>query len=553
MKALHIKRLNWTIACIALVLTGSIGFSSCSKDREQVEEIVKIEGTKLMLNVSGIDESQSIPTKGSKAKVAESSIGSNKVLEFPEFDAVLETDYNVPFTASKSKLKGASSNGDSKGIKAAAIENGVKYRLYLFSQDGSQLISSTQFISGTQGIIDVTQGTTYKWVTLSYNTAEDVPNITISNTKINLPAGKDILYATGEVSVPTGGSSVNVPINIMFKHKFARLGVELNSQGMFADMTGAKVAIAGVKTATIDVANGTLSDLTTADHEIAFANFVDINPLYQDAKIAYTYTADPAAVAGGIKVNVSDLAIRIDDNSIRQFSSSPVNFAFNVTPVLGNSHRLLVNLLESPLTIEGVRWARQNIYYQGGHNPYRFHHTYAHSNARNTYFSFKGLVPDQFGINSDPCAQIYPTGIWRQASESDFRKLTGFLGIGGKQPTYGTSNNRGYFEFDATGAAAPYPNNKLHFNFNGGSTSVAFINGVVQLTLGNFGSRVDIWTATPGLNLGGLAGFGAWYYHGARGFLGTNDDDLTASLLNVSAIGVDLIETQMKNVRCVRN
>lgn len=551
MRVLYKKQINWTIASLALLLVGSGTFSSCSKDKEHVEETAKVEGTKLMLNVSGIVESQPISTKGSQAKVAASNSGNNKVLEFPEFDAVLQTDNNIPFKAAQSLTKAASTSGSS--TRAAAIENGVKYRLYLFSQDGTQLISSEQFIAGTQGTIDVTQGTTYKWVALSYNTTDDVPAITPTNTKISLPGGKDILYTSGEVSVPTGGSSVNVPINIMFNHKFARLGIELNTQGMFANMTGAKVAVAGIKTASIDVANGALSDLVAADHEIPFVDFKDINALYQDAKIAYTYTADPAAVTGGIKVNVSNLALKIDDNSTRQFSATPVNFSFNITPVLGNSHRLLVNLIESPLTVEGTRWARQNIYYQAGHNPYRFHHTYAHSNARNTYFSFKGLVPDQFGVNSDPCAQVYPTGVWRQASESDFRKLTGLLGIGGKQTTYGSVNNRGYFEYDASGTAAPYPSNKLHFNFNGGSDSFAFVNGILQINLANYGNRAELWTGTSGVNLGGLFGFGAWYYHADRGAFNIHNDDLTASLLNVSVIGVDLVETQLKNVRCVRN
>ncbi|WP_433902719.1 hypothetical protein [Sphingobacterium puteale] len=551
MRVLYKKQLNWTIASIAFLLVGSGTFSSCSKDKEQIEETAKVEGTKLMLNVSGIDESQSISTKGSQAKVAASNSANTKVLEFPEFDAVLQTDNNIPFKAAQSLTKAASTSGSS--TRAAAIENGVKYRLYLFSQDGTQLISSEQFIAGTQGTIDVTQGTTYKWVALSYNTADDIPNVTSANTIISLPGGKDILYTSGEVSVPTGGSSVNVPINIMFNHKFARLGIELNTQGMFANMSGATVAVAGIKTASIDIASGALSDLVTADHEIPFVDFKDINALYQDAKIAYTYTADPAAVTGGIKVSVSNLALEIDDNSTRQFSATPVNFAFNITPVLGNSHRLLVNLIESPLTVEGTRWARQNIYYQAGHNPYRFHHTYAHSNARNTYFSFKGLVPDQFGVNSDPCAQVYPTGVWRQASESDFRKLTGVLGIGGKQTTYGSVNNRGYFEYDASGTAAPYPSNKLHFNFNGGSDSFAFVNGILQINLANYGNRAELWTGTSGVNLGGLFGFGAWYYHADRGAFNIHNDDLTASLLNVSVIGVDLVETQLKNVRCVRN
>lgn len=551
MKVFNIRPLHWTIASIALLIGGSTTFSSCSKDNAPTEETTKIEGTKLVLNVSGIDENQRISTKGA-THTDGTEATRTKVLEFAEFDAVLETSNNLPASVSQSLAKTAAANGSSASKRAAAIENGVKYRLYLFSQDGTQLLSSEQFTAGTQGTIDVTQGTTYKWVALSYNSADDVPNVTTANTKISLPGGKDILYASGEVTVPTGGSTVNVPINIMFAHKFARLAVELNTQGMFANMTGAKVAVAGIKTATIDVANGTLSDLVSADHEIPFANFTDIDPLYQDAKIAYTYTADPVAVPGGIKVNVSNLALRIDDNSIRQFSATPVNFAFNITPVLGNSHHLLVNLIESPLTIEGTRWARQNIYYQAGHNPYRFHHTYAHTNARNTYFSFKGLVPDQFGKNSDPCAEVYPKGVWRQASESDFRKLTGVLGIGGKQTTYGSVNGRGYFEYDASGTAAPYPGNKLRFNFNGGSNSFGFVNGVLQINLANYGDRAELWTGTSGLNIGGLLGLGAWYYHAERGAFNIHNDDLTANLLNVSAIGVDFIETQLKNVRCVR-
>ena len=551
MKISRLTRFGWMVTSIALVLGSTVTFTGCSKKDSQIdqtEEGTKLDGTKLVLKVSGIDETQQVSS--AKASIHPTGSSAQKVLEFPEFDAMIAVDNNVPFSAAKSTAK---ANSAASGTRAAAMDNGITYRLFLFSQDGSQLISSAQFTTGSQGTIDVTQGRTYKWVALSYNTGEDVPDVTTANTLIALPAGKDVLYASGEVVVPTGGSSVNVPINILFKHKFARLGVELNSMGMFANMTAAKVEVAGIKTATIDVGSGALSNLVSADQEIAFSSFANIDPAYQDAKIAFVYTADPAAVSGGIKVNVSNLALKIDDGSTRQFSSTPVNFAFNITPTLGNSHRLLVNLLESPLTVEGVRWARQNIYYQAGHNPYRFHHTYAHSNARNTYFSFKGLVPDQFGVNSDPCNEVYPKGIWRQASEPDFRKLTGVLGIGGKNPTYGTASGRGYFEYDASGAAAPYPNNKLHFNFNGGSTSFAVINGLVQINLGNFGTRAEIWTGSSGVKIGGLLGLGAWYYHGEKGLFNSNNADLTANLLNISVIGIDLIETQMKNIRCVRN
>lgn len=550
---LRVKHLSWTAASIALVLASSTTFLSCSKESEQIEETAQLEGTKLVLNVSGIDEGRGISAKGASASADVSKQNTAKIVEFPEFDAVLAIDDNVPLKASQRVVKAAKS-GSSAGVRAAAVENGVKYRLYLFSQDGTQLISSTLFTSGTQGTLDVKQGTTYKWVALSYNTGEEVADISTTNTKINLPAGKDILYATGVTSIPTGGTTVNVPINIAFKHKFARLGVELNSEGMFANMTGAKVAVAGLKTATIDVATGGLSDLITADQEIPFATFVDIDPAYQDAKIAYAYTADPTRVIGGIKVSVSNLALRIDNNTIRQFSSTPVDFAFNVTPTLGNSQRLLVNLIESPLTIDGVRWARQNLYYQAGHNPYRFHHTYAHSNARNTYFSFGGVEPTKFGTYKDACSLVYPQGVWRQASENDFRKLTGVLGIGGKQVTYGKVGNKGYFEYDATGTTAPYPSNKLRFNFNGGSYNINFldIQIIPAFSLQNDGTRAEVWTGTAGLDFGGLAGYGAWYYHGDNGLLTGNTDDLTASLLNFATASGNFAQSQMKNIRCVR-
>lgn len=546
MNTLNIKRANWIVATVLLALGGS-GLTSCSKESSS-EQVIEVDATKIAVNVTGITDEGSISTKSSTTP---SKAQTPKIQSYPEFDATLSVDNQLP--ASPLALATDRRNGKasvSNYLQAASMDAGVKYRLFLYKTDGT-LYSSTLLTSGTAGSLTVVPGTTYKWVALSYNNSDDVADVTTGSTEIALPGGKDILYSTGTIST---GNPAGTAINISFNRKFARLGIELNTMGMFANMETANVSVSGlsVQTATIDLADGSLKTFVDYPQTINFSSFTDINAAYQDAKIAYIYTANDSK--SDIKVAVAGLKIKLDDNSSREFTTT-ANFPFTtVTPVMGQSHRLLVNLIESPLTIENTKWARQNLYYTPGHNGYRFHHTYAHSQARNTYFSFKGTVPDQFGANGEPCGSVYPAGVWRTASEGDYRTLTGLLNIGGKTATYGTVGGNGYSEFTATGTAAPYPSNKLRFNYNGGSTAVGLVNGLVNITLGNFGTQSQYWTATSALGIPGLAGLGAWYYHGQKTLIGNNvNDDLSANLLTASVIGIDVLETQMKNIRCVRN
>jgi len=54
---------------------------------------------------------------------------------------LIEVDNNIPFKAAQFTTKAAAASA--QGARAAAMDNGITYRLFLFSQDGSQLISST--------------------------------------------------------------------------------------------------------------------------------------------------------------------------------------------------------------------------------------------------------------------------------------------------------------------------------------------------------------------------------------------------------------------------
>lgn len=485
------KSKNWVIA-MAILALGTTFTTSCSKS-EDTAEIVATQGTKLVINVSGIaDEQSSIKQKSSVARTIPT------VVSYNEFDATVSVDNQVPASA----LTRATSNfrnsslSTINGSKAASIEEGVKYRLFLFKADGS-LESSTLLTSGTAGSIAVTPGTNYKWVALSYNNTEDVADVAAGSTAIALPGGKDVLYAKGTVSAPTGNA--DVPINITFQRKFSRLAIELNTMGMFADMESANVEVKGLSmsTATIDLTDGSLNNYVNHTQTIDFSKFTNKDPLYSDAKIAYIYTASNAQ--NDVRVEVSNLKIKLDDNSSRQFGATPTRFNFSVTPEMGQSHRLLVNLIESPLTTTAsgastgveTKWARQNLYYVAGHNEYRFHHTNKATSARNTYFSFRGIVPEKFGKNGDPCALVYPEGVWKTADEENFRGLVGslLLGLGAKSGTTGVENGVGYSEYDATGTAAPYPSNKLRFNYNGQQIVLSVVNDLINVNLGDFGTE----------------------------------------------------------------
>ncbi len=154
-------------------------------------------------------------------------------------------------------------------------------------------------------------------------------------------------------------------------------------------------------------------------------------------------------------------------------------------------------------------------------------------------------------MNGDPCAEVYPAGKWRVPTNNDLMALTGTppLYLNGQANTTGSTGGLGYLEYtNATGTAAPYPSNDLHFNYNGGSLSVGIIGGLLQVTFGNLGVTGEYWSSTNGTNILGLIGLGG-YSMLLSNALG---DTMEAELLNVQTLGVDVIESPFKNVRCVR-
>jgi len=548
---------------IMLIFAGAV-FTGCSKDKEADVVAPAGDGSKLMVSVVGVAdlEELSVNTKMAgaalKSTVKTDDVMPSKMLSMNGFDALMEVERNA-IPASKLVITDKKSNTAAAGLRAEAVATGVKYRLFLYKADGT-FVSSTLLTSGSAQPITVETSTTYNWYALSYNNNEDVADIVDrAQPSIKLPVGKDVLYSSGTVTVPDANAGTNTALGIVFKHSLARVGVEINTMGMFADMSkvGIKVSGIAVKTGTLALKTGVLSNLVDTAQTVDYSSFKNVDPAFADAKIAYIYTAD-TQTASPMTVSVNALELKIDDGSIRVFSTLPTTpsvFTFNNFPrKIGATYTARVNMIESALTVDGVRWARQNLYYVGGRNPYRFHHTYKHTNATNTFFAFQALTPESYGLNNDPCTLVYPAGVWRTPSANDFYALEGdlLLGIGGEPHVYGQSDGSlGYVEYTNTGQGTlgPYPGNRLRFNMNGEGVNLSLVENLIQVGLGTtYGVNAAYWSRSEILRIPGVLAAGALNYN-ATG----NNTSLGTALLNLSLLGnVNVAKTNFRNVRCVR-
>lgn len=555
------KRYSPKLALTALALSATLLIVGCSK--ENAPENPLGDGTKIIVNVMGITDMTEVPAKlnasaGDVPTVKSGEIMPKEMINFEAFDA------QVSLTKDELKMKPVSigervtSSLGSGQLMAAAMEPGVTYRLVIYDASDNTVLSSTELVSGTPGEVNVRKGGTYDWYAVSYNNTASIPHPDETNPVINVPEGSDLLYASGTITVDINAPDGNEPLGIVFEHKFSRIGLELNTMGMFADMNSVGVVVNGATgtTGTFDLVSNSFTSSSSDPITVDFSNFENVDPLYGDRKIAYIYSS--VETSTNLSVSINALDIQLDNGANRVFTNlatSPVTFDFVLTPQLGATYTARMNFVESPLTLDGVQWARQNLYYVGGHNPYRFHHTYAHTQQVNSFFSFRGMLPQNYGSDAndgDPCALVYPEGVWRQAEADDFESLTGDGAIlfptPGQTATYGTEGGLGYLEYqDATGVGAPYPSNNLRFNMNGGALSLGLVDGLVQLDLVSYGDEALVWSHDPAVDLG-IAWIGAYAYEGLQ-----SDQTTVVDAVQVGLLGIGVVESSFKNVRCVRN
>jgi len=633
MKFITMKSKSWAVAMAMLALPGAL-VTSCSKDT--ATEQVAPKGDKLTISVKGINNTTSTGAlrQSSGTKTTSTSALQYKVHEFSDVDVAVSVGNKLPVKSTRAVGNGKSGNAFRAAVaeELEAIAEGAKYVLYLYDSQTEEFATSVVLDSETEGTVGgLDLSKSYKWVAISYNDATNTPEVAVDGSSIDLDENVDVLYASGEVDL-----AADPAISITFDHAFARIGVELNTIGVFGTIDDATISVDGLQltTGSIDLFSGALTpNSTTFTPQIDYANFVSVDGVNQDAKIAYVYTAPSTATS--FTVNVKDLDITHVDNiggvTQRTFFSAAAggDFTFNITPEAGKNHHVALNVVESPLTtylgrknIFGqmqnqvtVKWGRSNLYYrgEGDDRNYAFYANNDQKRRADGYFAFEGLEPMSLGSSvegGDPCALVYPAGLWKTPTVTEVNSITtssGVLGnvLGGildavaANPTQGTDNSpmgAQYVQYDITAGGTSSSNafgnatsnsNNLRIFKNGQITNASVLtaigdNGLLGLGLSDLsvdlldvnilGTTISVlgdsynrsgglWTSSRLLSgslldlLGTSVGSQGYHVYQSAALIGGPfiKATTTAELLgNVDALGIDIANVSLKNVRCVR-
>src|SRR5690606_7514610 len=349
MNFIRFKRANWVVVMAMLALPGAL-MTSCSKETTPTEEVAP-KGDKLTISVLGInngDTDASLKSKAGSSNVAKAnaaSVEAPTVYEFADVDMAVSIGNKLPVketnVAVRRMKNGLAANA---GLKMAEeVAAGVKYVVYIY--DGNTFVTSAELESGTEGTIeglDLTKS--YTWVALSYSSDVEVPETTPTSSEIALPENTDALYASGTVDLATDPT-----IGIMFDHVFSRIGVELNTIGVFGEISGTPaVEVTGIELTTgdINLLTGEVTAGSGSPLTLTYADFENVDPAYDDAKIAYVYTAGTAQQTIDVSVQGLDIS-HADGNLARTYFADGATMQTNVTPEMGKSHHILLNVAES--------------------------------------------------------------------------------------------------------------------------------------------------------------------------------------------------------------
>jgi len=574
-------------ALAAFLALGTLAVTSCNKDKNQNGQEVPSDQSQLVVRIAGINDGESTVKKGSTSK-GKSGSHSIELVQSNGFDAIVAVDNNVP-SNDASAFSSVALRASNRLKAATPLGSTTTYRLYLYKNNGGTytFTKSVQFTPGSEAPIQVPNGS-YKWVALSYNNTDAIPDGDASNNLV-LPQNKDVLYAT---SGPTDIiiNSNTAPLNITFNRLYARIAIEVNTLGMFAPINSATIAVTGqsAKAATLNLTTGALTVAASGGTPaLTEVNFTDLDG-NAARKIAYYYTADETAQ--NLSVSVTNLKIQLDNNTERNFGATTLTQNKAITPVRGKNHRFLVGITESALTYGSgtglAQWSRSNLYYKPGDaTPYRFYHTNPQTNDPNSYFSFGAHLPRVLASANaavDACALVYPAGLWKTPTGAQLENVTSRGLLGGLLGDLGLTNIAGidalvivqdalaarvanstatatYSEFtpaagnNAAYGAATSSVNRLRFNYNGYMNTLGALNNLITLNLGNtYGSYNAFWTSenligTPVINLGVK-------YHLGHTTGGNYKAYRTTSLLSAGLLGaVSVINSPLMNIRCVRD
>jgi len=487
--------LKLTVLCIV--------FGSCSDKNEPI-----VGDGNLIVRIKAIEDHQLINAASTSGKkkasintVEKSKIFTGNLINLGDADAIVDFGSDLPNQASvvaetqhgdRPSSRSANIGADAKLNKVANLANmnrGVKYRLLIYDKS-SNLILNQVLTSGASSDIKIDGGLDLTWYAVSLNESADVPNINSSGviSKSSL-INKDLLYASGTLGTKNG---INY-LDITFRRQTAKITMMIDVRGLFGGLEDAS-RVTVVKNAqnenvlqmgSLDIKTGEFLEIGPVVGTVRGADMVSIktDPLTGKAlrqntvKTADFYTISEEQLVGGLNFNLrlDDFKIRIDDKNVRTFKlRNIVPTSFDYIPRIGTVSIVHARMIESPVKVRGLLWARSNLIFRDDafedNYAFRFNPSQPRSSNRDQdFWNFRSRTPRGTpSDNFDPCEQVYPKGIWRMPTKTEWEELGQPNGRQREAALWGSSDYAYEYNRDSDYPSNDaYPNNNLFFAFGG--------------------------------------------------------------------------------------
>ncbi|MCI0921233.1 fimbrillin family protein [Sphingobacterium rhinopitheci] len=445
------SRFNFVVFVLAFLL-----FNSCTKK----EQLGNLQNQTLEIKVVAIDEASDIVAAASN-RMSEQL--NKKVIDHRGIAINYATSFDKSsYSNNESSINTASLSRKHAATAVNSLGLNIYYRFVLFVKEANtyKYVGHKDALQSANSLplaFTVNNGSSYKWIAYSYNTSDTITDVlNSSNLTINTAIDKDLLYASGEINIPS--ENENLKVDIRFKHRLARIGITLKANDFPATIPGsAALNTLDVRLATNSQGyfkTGQLNLLEDKITNVVSTNFTDNLPFVDSAnengdstRVAYLYTSDFENVLKDITLSVNNLVLQDiytyrDGNYPNIANVDIVVKANSIVPKPGYSYNPTANFANnSGVKVGNLIWARGNLTYIPATNTYKINKTPngVLVSAENDYWLYNSLTPwdkdriteqteqskVDWAVEYDPCRKVAPQGLWRLPTESEVEALGG--------------------------------------------------------------------------------------------------------------------------------
>ncbi|MCA5005919.1 hypothetical protein [Sphingobacterium bovistauri] len=434
-------------------------FWGCGKEKSVDPVNSLTENVNFTINIDGIEEQLDISASNTILNSRESH-NDEVVNTIKEGEIYYSTSFDKESFGTSTIKNQLNSNRMNK-VGATLLGSTIIYRFVLLEEQGGNFVYKahkdlTRGTTYTNASFPIFKGKNYKWVAYSYNNNQPITDvINASSLSIQTPVDKDLLYAasTANILVPVDNST-NVPdvkVNILFKHRLARLAITVRANDFPAIMPNSQFNVQLAATSQSYFKSGSLNLVSNqisnvASSTVSSLGFVPaVSSDGDSSRVAYLYTADFVNAFTDITLRVNSVQLK-DIYTYRDFDYPVISnrdFVIKaktaVIPQPGTSYSPRLNLLNTDGIRKGnIIWARGNLSYNPTTKTYRINKTPngVVVNAENDYWMYNSLTPWDATISNDvshrgatwstsldPCRQV--PGGWRLPTSAEYLLLGG--------------------------------------------------------------------------------------------------------------------------------